>query len=92
MRCVASSRTGSSWTNGGPTSVVCDFSSINRQWMNRHNEDMYPHIMSKISWPIWIHAHKNVISCQLFAHVMGDFHGGNMDTTGVFMDASAWRL
>ena len=49
-------------------------------------------IMSKISWPIWIHAHKNVIACQLFSHVMGNFHGGNRDIAGVFMDASAWRL
>ena len=56
------------------------------------NEDMYLYIMSKISWPIWIHAHKNVIACQLFSHVMGDVHGGNRDSAGVFMDASAWRL
>ena len=34
----------------------------------------YPHIMSKVSRPFWIHACKNVIACQLFSHV---FHGGN---------------
>ena len=37
---------------------------------------MHPHIFNKISWPIWIHAHNNVIACQLFSHVMGDFHQG----------------
>ena len=42
--------------------------------------------------PIWIHAHENVIACQLFSHVMGDVHGCNRDMAGVFMDASAWRL
>ena len=48
--------------------------------------------MSQIAWPIWIHAHKKVIACQLFSHAMGDFHGGNRDIAGVLMDDSAWRL
>ena len=51
-------------------------SVVSYQWREHHNEDMYPHIISKISWPIWIHAHNNVIACQLFSHVMGDFHLG----------------
>ena len=59
-----------------------------RTW-ERHNEDLYPHIMSKIFWHIWMHVHNNVVTYQLFSHVMGDFHGGNRDTAGVFIDASA---
>ena len=58
----------SSGTKGWPTWIVCGFVSM-------EGTSQWGHVSSHHQ-PIWIHAHKNVISCQLFSHVMGDFHLG----------------